>query len=213
MELQGKKAVFLGDSITEGHGTSGAEHIFMNVLAKEAGLSEALNFGIGGTRIARQQHVDPSARWDLDFCLRVEELPDDADIVVVFGGTNDYGHGDAPVGTFADRNPETFHGACHYLMNRICERYYDKTVVVMTPLHRLDENVVRDGRPTLNGFVQIIRDTAEYYAIPVLDLYRESRIQPAVPVIQQTYCPDGLHPNDAGHARIAHMLHQFLLRL
>ena len=27
MELQGKKAVFLGDSITEGHGTSGAEHI------------------------------------------------------------------------------------------------------------------------------------------------------------------------------------------
>ena len=204
MELQGKKAVFLGDSITEGHGTSGAEHIFMSVLAKETGLSEALNFGIGGTRIARQQDMDPSARWDLDFCMRVEELPDDADIVVVFGGTNDFGHGDAPVGTFADRGPETFHGACHYLMKRICERYYDKTVVVMTPLHRLGEDERRDGRPRLGEFVQIIR---------VLDLYKNSRIQPAVPILQETYCPDGLHPNDAGHVLIAHMVHQFLLQL
>ena len=57
MELQGKKAVFLGDSITEGHGTSEKAHIFMNILARETGLSEALNFGIGGTRIARQQHM------------------------------------------------------------------------------------------------------------------------------------------------------------
>ena len=145
--------------------------------------------------------------------MRVEELPDDADIVVVFGGTNDFGHGDAPVGTFADRGPETFHGACHYLMKRICERYYDKTVVVMTPLHRLGEDERRDGRPTLGEFVQIIRDTAEYYAIPVLDLYKNSRIQPAVPILQETYCPDGLHPNDAGHVLIAHMLHQFLLQL
>lgn len=213
MELQGKKAVFLGDSITEGHGTSGAEHIFLNVLGKASGMREVVNYGIGGTRIARQQHMDPSSRWDLDFCMRVEELPDDADIVVVFGGTNDFGHGDAPIGTFADRSPETFHGACHYLMNRLCERYFDKTVVVMTPLHRLGEEDSRDGRPPLGGFVQIIRDTAEYYAIPVLDLYKTSRIQPSVPVIQQAYCPDGLHPNDAGHLLIAGQLHQFLLQL
>ena len=213
MELHGKKAVFLGDSITEGHGTSGAEHIFLNVLGKASGMREVVNYGIGGTRIARQQHMDPSSRWDLDFCMRVEELPDDADIVVVFGGTNDFGHGDAPIGTFADRSPETFHGACHYLMNRLCERYFDKTVVVMTPLHRLGEDDSREGRPPLGGFVQIIRDTAEYYAIPVMDLYKTSRIQPSVPVIQQTYCPDGLHPNDAGHLLIAGQLHQFLLQL
>ena len=213
MELQGKKAVFLGDSITEGHGTSEKAHIFMNILARETGLSEALNFGIGGTRIARQQHVDPSCPWDRDFCMRVEELPEDADIVVVFGGTNDFGHGDAPIGTFADRSPETFHGACHYLMNRLCERYYDRTVVIMTPLHRLGEDERRDGRPPLDTFVEIIRRTAEYYAIPTLDLYKNSRIQPAVPIVRETYCPDGLHPNDAGHALIAGLLQKYLENL
>ena len=32
MELTGKKALFLGDSITEGVGTSAPEHIYLNVL-------------------------------------------------------------------------------------------------------------------------------------------------------------------------------------
>ncbi len=68
------------------------------------------NYGIGGTRFAKQA-VPTNERMDMDMSGRIEELDEDADIVVLFGGTNDFGHGDAPLGTFADHTPHTFYGA------------------------------------------------------------------------------------------------------
>ena len=206
MELKGKKIVFLGDSITEGHGVSDRENTFVSRIGREC--REAVNCGIGGTRIARQ--TNPSnERWDLDFCLRAKELDVDADAVVVFGGTNDFGHGDAPIGTFEDRTEYTFWGACHCLMQTLLERYPGKPILICTPIHRLTEdNPKGDGgkaEPTgpLSLYVNIIREAAAYYALPVLDLWAESGIQPKVPVIREKFCPDGLHPNDAGHALLA----------
>lgn len=213
MKLENKTVVFLGDSITAGSSATSDDRVFHALLKEETGMKEVVNLGAGGTRIARQKTPSEEAIYDDDFNLRYDRFRKCGDIIFVFGGTNDFGHGDAPIGTFADRSPETFHGACHYLMNRLCERYYDRTVVIMTPLHRLGEDERRDGRPPLDAFVEIIRRTAEYYAIPTLDLYKNSRIQPAVPIVRETYCPDGLHPNDAGHALIAGLLQKYLENL
>ena len=44
---------FLGDSITQGCGTTGPDKAFHAVLAKEMGFT-ANNYGVGGTRIANQ---------------------------------------------------------------------------------------------------------------------------------------------------------------
>ena len=49
----------------------------------------------------------------------------DADIVVVFGGTNDFGWGDAPLGTMEDRREDTFYGAYHLLLQKLIDRYPD----------------------------------------------------------------------------------------
>ena len=54
MELKGKKIAFLGDSITEGCGTSAREHIYWNVIGRRTG-AEVFGYGIGGTRIAPQR--------------------------------------------------------------------------------------------------------------------------------------------------------------
>lgn len=216
MELKGKKAVFLGDSITEGHGTSGPDKIYLNLLKTRCGLSQVVNYGIGGTRIAKQTRLSENSQHDLNFVSRVEEMDKDADLVVVFGGTNDYGHGDAPIGEMSDRTDETFCGACHVLMEKLIDRYPTAQIVIMTPLHRQNEtNLMGDGSKTkpagtLYDYVQIIRKTAEYYALPVLDLFALSGIQPELEVIRGRYCPDGLHPNDAGHVRIAERLESFL---
>lgn len=208
MELANKKAVFLGDSITEGHGTSDPSCIYLNRLAGMARLREVVNYGIGGTRIARQRKPSNPPQFDLDFCMRCEELDADADLVVVFGGTNDFGHGDAPIGTPEDRGPETFYGACHYLMRRLTERFPGKPVVFMTPLHRADETANRIA--PLSVYVDIIREVARLYSFPVLDLYGTGGIQPCIPAVRERFCPDGLHPNDAGHEIIAQRLFAFL---
>ncbi len=210
MELNGLVINFLGDSITEGVGASKKENVYHAVLKRKYGIAEARNYGIGGTRIAPQHKPSTVARWDLDFCGRVKDMAPDADAVVVFGGTNDFGHGDAPLGLPSDRTADTFTGACHVLFRSLIEKYPDKPIFVMTPCHRLREEF-RDGEHHQKGgeygdlkrYVEILREVAEYYSLPVIDLYAESGLQPNIPVLREKYMPDGLHPSDAGHERIA----------
>ena len=214
MELKNKVINFLGDSITEGVGASSAEKRYVDRVAAIASLARANNYGISGTRIARQKNPDPANRFDLDFCLRCTEMDPDADIIVVFGGTNDYGHGDAPIGTPDDRTPDTFWGACHYLCRTIIEQYPDAVTVICTPLHRLNETVpAANSGLVLEEYAEIIRTVAAYYSLPVLDLWKMSGMQPAVPVVQQKYMPDGLHPGDAGHDLLARRIVGFLSAL
>ena len=217
MELKNKKINFLGDSITEGHGTSGKSKIYWSLIGQNEGAT-VRGYGIGGTRFAKQTKPSDPPVFDLDFCTRATEMEADADIVVVFGGTNDYGHGDAPIGTPADRTYETFYGACHQLFSTLIERYPQAVIAVMTPLHRTGEDNPRPGSKqadvgTLLDYVRIIREVAEIYSLPVLDLYASSGIQPSFACHREAYMPDGLHPNDAGHEIIARKLAAFLKTL
>ena len=211
MELKGKKAIFLGDSITEGHGTTGDGFFYWQVFGKKYGLGEVKGYGIGGTRIARQKKPSDSPRFDLDFCRRCEEMDKDADLVVVFGGTNDYGHGDAPFGTPADRTPDSFYGACHYLMRRLIELYPAARIVFMTPPHRAEE--IKEGKEPLGHYVSAIEEVAKVYSLPVLDLFGTLGVNPQIEAQRTLYMPDGLHPNNAGAEKIADRLGHFLLSL
>ena len=217
MELKGKKILFLGDSITEGIGASSYENSYVAVFEKISG-AHTKNYGIGGTRIARQTVKSANERWDLDFVGRVDSMESDADCVVVFGGTNDYGHGDAEIGEFASRDCHTFYGAMHCLCLKLINKYPDSDIIFITPLHRDDENTKlnRNGLPIeipLCEYVRIIKEVAAFYSLPVLDLYSMSGMQPEVPVIKQKYMPDGLHPSDNGARRIAVRLYAFLSAL
>lgn len=217
MSLHGKKILILGDSITEGAGASSTEKIYWSLLASRDG-AEVTAYGIGGTRIARQRVPSSEPKYDQHFVSRVPEMKDEADFVVVFGGTNDYGHGDAPLGHFSDRSDETFYGALHRLYLSLLKKYPKSKIIVMTPLHRLGEkNLFNEfglrNVGTLEEYVKIIKEVAAFYAIPVLDLFTQSGMQPEIPMLRERYNPDGLHPNDAGHERIYQLLKNFLCSL
>ena len=215
MDIAGKTVAFLGDSITEGVGASCVENRYTDVFARLTG-GVALNYGVSATRIARQKVVTEDL-CDRDFNMRVEEIDASADVVVVFGGTNDFGHGDAPIGRFTDNTVYTFYGALHVLYRQLLERFPEKDIIVLTPLHRLSENVTINERgipcEPLKKYVEAIREVAEYYSLPVLDLWKMSGMQPSVDVIREKYMPDGLHPSDLGAAKIADKLRDFLISL
>ena len=218
MELKGKKINFLGDSITEGCGTSGPEYGFPWLLKQKLGLAEARNYGIGGTRIAAQLECGGSGA-DRNYCDRALELDEDADVVVVFGGTNDFGHGDAAFGKFTDRTGDTFCGAFHLLLQKLINKYPAAKIVVMTPTHRLSEDedvynelgVRRMGK--LVRYVDAEKEIAGFYGLPCVDLFRECPMQPKMEVMRQRFMPDGLHPNDAGNELIANCLLKVLREL
>ena len=212
MKLQGLKINFLGDSITEGHGCSAVEKRFSDMIAAEYGAVTRC-YGIGGTRLARQTKPSENPRHDLDFPMRAAEMDADADVVIVFGGTNDFGHGDAPFGEFSDRTADTFCGALHELYTMLLEKYPRSTVAVITPLHRATESIPNMHGRVLQEYVDMIRRAAEYYSLPVLDLYANYGVQPAVPAMKEMYMPDGLHPNDAGHVILTNKIAKFIERL
>ncbi|MCQ2413167.1 MAG: SGNH/GDSL hydrolase family protein [Clostridia bacterium] len=213
MKLEGLKINFLGDSITEAAGTSDPKYVFWRQLGERTG-AVCRGYGIGGTRIAKQTTPSSVARYDRYFASRIDEMDPDADVIVVFGGTNDYGHGDAPLGTMADRTPDTFTGACHDLITRLEEKYPAKPIVICTPIHRKGESEIHvkvGTQPTvLQTYVDIIKEVAAYYGCPVLDLFRVSGIQPDIPSQAELLTKDGLHPNDLGNSLICDRLAGFL---
>ncbi len=221
MKLHGLKVNFLGDSITEGYCASDLENTSYWALLRNRDGVEARCYGVAGTRLAaRVQTVPAAAAFDHPFSERALDMNHDADVVIVFGGTNDYGHGDAPIGSPEDRSMNTFYGAVNHLCTILKKEFPDSRILFMTPLHREFEEGINGcnefGEPLhapLSTYVDIIKSTAERFGFQVLDMYRECKIDPKVPQQKALYTADGLHPNDAGHEIIYEMVRDCLKQM
>ena len=134
MNIKGFKVNFLGDSITDGTGVADIKNCRYDIrLARMCALSAANNYGIGGTRLAHQPYPSENPRYDLCFCGRADTMDVSADMVVVYGGVNDYIHGNAPFGEIGDTTPATFCGGVYYLMRFLKETYAGKPIIFMNP--------------------------------------------------------------------------------
>ena len=218
MNVKGFKVNFLGDSITEGAGVSDIANCrYDNRLAKMLEFSAVNTYAISGSRLAYQSYPSASPRYDLCFCGRAYDMDTTADMVVVFGGVNDYIHGDAQFGEIGDTTPVTFCGGVYFLMNLLREKYGNKPIIFLTPArcflrHEVDDLVPSvhaakrvAGKPLVN-YVDVIIETAKQFDIKVLDLYRDLGIDPHIPEQFEKYTMDGLHFNDDGHDIIAQKL-------
>ena len=216
MELKGKKMLFIGDSITDGVGVTSKEFLYWNRLKADGCIVKG--YGNSGTSISKHQGELKLDWWKNYFRTRVPQMDDEADVVVVFGGTNDYGRCDSAMGSMNDRTDDTFYGALHNLFTDLINKYPKACLIAITPCHRLNENNLYNEVGvrcvgTLEDYVDAIKEVAAYYAIPVLDLYRISGFQPEIEENRSLYMPDGLHPSDLGHERIYNLLKGMLKRL
>ncbi len=210
------KIIFLGDSITEGVGASSEENRYVNKVAEICG-AETENFGVSGTRIARQKTPTIYKTFDYDFQMRSEVMSKDADMVFVFGGTNDYGHGDAKIGDSNDSDPYTFYGGLNNLIKRLIGIYGKDKICFILPSRRFnDDNLYGDGSKTkpslpLKGYVDIIKSVCGKNGIDYIDLYSDGFPRPETNV-GDDFTIDGLHPNDKGHLFIAEKIKEYLQR-
>ena len=212
------KINFLGDSITEGAGATLAQNRYVNVVKELLGC-EVRNYGVSGTRFARQSKYSPANVWDYDFMMRMEimaNIDPDADFVFVFGGTNDFGHGDAPLGKMGDKTPYTFYGATAIIAEFLLRKYGKDRLCFMLPIRRhREDNVMGDGGnkkepgPILCEYVAAIVDVLEHYGVSYIDLFNDFIPTPMVGGASE-YFVDGLHPNDKGHKMIAEKVVEYI---
>ena len=116
---------FLGDSITLGYGLEDKSFRYSTIVSNELKMDE-LNFGITGTLVAKAglNNLDEN-----DFLSRVS-LIDNADVAVIFGGTNDYFWSDKPICGCGD---EYFESAVIKLAERVREKRKGKITLFVTP--------------------------------------------------------------------------------
>ena len=201
---------FIGDSITEGYGASSPEKTYVSLYAKKHIDSKVVNLGIGGTRISRQKNPSEVIQFDQDFNQRIQQINETPDTIVVFGGTNDFGHGDAPLGSFGDNTVWTFYGALHCLIQSLKEKFPSSRLIVCTPLHRSNEETENMHGKKLVDYILAIRETTKALSVELLDLYDTSGIKGNVEEGGYNYLADGLHPNDDGHYVLFKLMDTFI---
>ncbi|PJZ19300.1 hypothetical protein CEW46_23960 [Bacillus cereus] len=186
--IMGKKANFLGDSITQGVSTT---KTYWQYFCEKYGLI-GNNYGITGTNLAGTSNGNGGS-----MLTRYPDMDATADLIIVYGGTNDF-RNNITLGTMADRSNSTFYGSLHLLMDGLLTKYPNKGIGFITPLN-FDRSTNTSGA-TLKQYVQAIIEVGEYYSIPVFNLYANSGIIATKAEQKSAYLDaSGLHPNAAGH--------------
>lgn len=206
----GKKGNFLGDSITWGYSPvddgSQLDNPFPTLVGETLGLLTVNNYGSSGSTIG---DLD-GAGANNPMCERYISMDATADFTFILGGTNDYAK-NIPLGTISDNVNTTFYGALNILINGLLDMYPTQTIVLATPLHRQGDTVVNSLGLTLLDYVNAIISIGKKYGIAVLDLYATSGFYPDNATNYNAICPDGRHPNDAGHIKLKDRICGFLV--
>ena len=208
---------FLGDSITWGVGlTNPKEETYCHLFCQNIGAREN-NYGVSGTRIARQIHPDRGydfTSFDLDFNLREPIMDKDVIFTFVYGGTNDYEHGDAPIGKETDDSVYTFWGAMKTLVASLKKDFGEDKLCFLLPSSRFEEGLPgksmaknADNSGPLETYRAIMRKCLDENGIYYIDL---GRYFPIPEVNGPTeFTVDGLHLNKKGHERLAEILTKY----
>ena len=201
----------LGDSITYGYiPDSGAQmaNPYPSELKNILGLAECRNYGISGSTLAvNSGNYQP-------MCLRYTDMSDDADIVLVFGGTNDYGRAvyTPTLGTISDNVNTTVYGALNILCEGLITKYPKAFIFLCTPLKRADKTAANGGGYTLEDVAEAIRAVGLKFGMPVLDLDAKGGFYISNATFRAQYGGnDKLHPNQAfDNAHLAPMIASFI---
>ena len=207
----GRSAVFVGDSITAG---AGVTKKYYQHLAEALDLDSFTAMGVGGSCISAASDYGQNNQPLIN---RYQNIPS-VDLIMIFMGTNDYGH-ETPLGTVEDTQEGTFYGALNAIVPALVAKHTSSKIVFVTPIHRygfgtskiLGTNFTYDSLPngvgaTLEDYVKAIKAVCTNNDVDVIDLYTECTLDPTDSTVRSTYMPDGLHPNDAGHAYIAEIM-------
>ena len=213
IDFSDKKIVCLGDSITAATNLEGQEDYLKMSYPSQLGeildAGEVVNLGIGGSSIGRY--------WENAFVDRYKEIPEDSDIIIVMGGTNDgFCASERELGALEKREKETFAGDLNELLYGLKEDYPDAEIILVTPLSNILHDMLRKNKSYLlpqSALVSIMIQLADEYEIPVIDLYHSGFLDSHDAAIIHSFIPDGVHGNEMGYRYLAEHIAAELIKI
>lgn len=206
------KITCLGDSITAASNLDTIENYqsmsYPSQLGEVLGAEEVVNLGIGGSSIGRY--------WENAFVDRYQEIPEDTDVILVMGGTNDgFCASEKELGSLEKREKDTFTGDLDELLFGLQKYYPDAQIVLITPLPNVLHDLLRKSRDYLlpqSAFVRVMKQLGEEHGIPVIDLYNSNFLDTHDAAVIHALMPDGVHGNETGYRMLAqHIAAQLIL--
>lgn len=212
IDFSGLKIACLGDSITAAANLEKEEsyqqYAYPARLKELLGAEEVYNLGIGGSSIGRY--------WSDAYVERYREIPEDVDIIIVMGGTNDgFCVSDKEFGSLDERAYRTFCGDLDELMRGLRENYPDADIFFATPLPNILQDYLMRERDYLlpqQRFVDVILTLAKEYDYEIIDLYNSNILDSHDVDVVEEYVPDGVHANQEGYRIIAEHFAAELIR-
>ena len=213
IDFSDKKIACLGDSITAATNLEGQENYlkmsYPYQLREVLNVGEVVNLGIGGSSIGRY--------WENAFVDRYREIPEDCDIIIVMGGTNDgFCASEKELGSLEEREKRTFAGDLDELLKGLKKDYPDAEIVLVTPLPNILHDMLRRDREYLlpqASFVTIMKQLAEEYEIPLIDLYHSGILDSHDAAVIHSFIPDGVHGNKMGYRYLAEHIAAELIKI
>lgn len=206
------KITCLGDSITAASNLDTIENYqsmsYPSQLGEILGAEEVVNLGIGGSSIGRY--------WENAFVDRYQEIPEDTDVILVMGGTNDgFCASEKELGSLEKREKDTFIGDLDELLFGLQKDYPDAQIVLITPLPNVLHDLLRKSRDYLlpqSAFVRVMKQLGEEHGVPVVDLYNSNFLDTHDAAVIHALMPDGVHGNETGYRMLAqHIAAQLIL--
>lgn len=142
----------------------------------------------------------------------------------------EYGHGytkrsEMRLRRVPSMDKSTFRGRINIALDSLKRTYPDKQIVLLTPIHRggfyaneknwqVTEDYANRCGEFLDAYVNAVKEAGAVWAVPVIDLNSLAGLYPLFDEYAKYFNnaeTDRLHPNDAGHKRLAQtLLYQLL---
>lgn len=242
----GKKIVGIGDSIMVGINSDGSAIIdgigenglpctdqgyqinstggFLGELRKKYPSINVVNMGVGSTTMQRNDNVNVNKVYK---CIsdRIDSIPDDADIIILEGGINDFFHASkgCVLGTYKDNlykyptsakyengaysyvefavdttlDVSTFCGALEIALTKILVRFVGKPFIYVIPHNP-------SASADIDTFFDSAKSICEKYGVPVVDI-RKVGCMPRIYTLSgkidgtSAFTQDGVRPNPLGY--------------
>lgn len=149
----------LGDSLTESNSRT-TKHYF-DYIAEKTGI-KTINLGVSGTGYMRRKDVNRA------FYQRVSDIPEDADVITIFGSGNDLSS-DQTLGEVTDTGTDTICGCINTTIDAIYERIPLARLGIATPTPWVGST---PSKPTcgMAKYADAIVEICKRRSIPCLDL-------------------------------------------